>query len=140
MPDPSRQTAPAADPMPVFPIKAQDQFALDTIAYYRHLCQRYGQTRQAEQVDLALAEAEAWRFRNHHLVKMPDHEHVPAAAQVSSGPVLTDEQAGAVAKLLQAVLSDLAWITAAYNITDVPAVRQAIERLTAAHNLPAGTG
>jgi len=66
------------DPMPVFVLKAKDVIAPGIVAAYARECTRYGLHDQAVQVELAYQEMAAWQARNFELVKMPDHEHVPA--------------------------------------------------------------
>jgi hypothetical protein len=66
------------DPMPVFTIKAKDNFSLGTIAWYRNLCMEHGLVRQAGEVDKAYNEIRDWRERHPDQMKMPDHTHVPA--------------------------------------------------------------
>lgn len=68
---------PADDLMPVFVIKAKDEFAISAVSAYRRLCEARGLTDQAAQVRLAAAEMSAWRERNPGAVKLPDHQHVP---------------------------------------------------------------
>lgn len=67
------------DPMPVFVIKAKDEFAVSAVSAYRRLCEARGLDDQAAQVSLAAAEMSAWRERNPAAVKLPDHEHIPVA-------------------------------------------------------------
>ncbi len=66
-----------ADPMPVFVIKAKDEFAISAVAWYRRLCEARGLGEQAAQVRLATADMDGWRARNARLVQLPDHRHVP---------------------------------------------------------------
>jgi DNA-binding HxlR family transcriptional regulator len=63
--------------MPVFVIKAQDALAPQAIEAYRRLCVRYELLEQAEQVQLALDEIEAWQAANEDLLRLPRHRHVP---------------------------------------------------------------
>jgi hypothetical protein len=67
------------DPMPVFVIKAKDEFAVSAVSAYRRLCEARGLDDQAAQVRLAAAEMSAWRERNPGAVKLPDHPHIPVA-------------------------------------------------------------
>ncbi len=66
------------DPMPVFVIKGKDRLAPAAIEAYRTLCEDHGLTHQATQVDVAHDEVAGWQERNPDLVKLPDHDHVPA--------------------------------------------------------------
>lgn len=70
----------SAAPMPVFTIKAQDALAPEAVSAYHDLCVKYGLHGQAYQVRLALAEIADWQAANVDLIKLPDHDHVPAAA------------------------------------------------------------
>lgn len=67
------------DPMPVFPLLGNDQLAPAAVNAYRTACALNNLTDQVHQVDLALAEMVDWQLRHPDLVKLPDHEHVPAA-------------------------------------------------------------
>lgn len=69
------------DPEPVFPIRSQDRFAVDTVNYYRSRCVQAGLDRQAQQVTLARMEISGWQSRHPGRIKSPDHDHVPAAQQ-----------------------------------------------------------
>lgn len=77
------------DPMPVFVLKAKDQFAFAVVVIYRETCKANGLHEQAAEVDKALAEMKAWRDRNRELVKLPYHKHVPVAGS-SSGTKLSE--------------------------------------------------
>jgi hypothetical protein len=68
---------PASDPMPVFIIKAKDALAAEAVAYYQQLCREHGLRSQAAEVEKAIVEMAEWRIRNRHLVRMPDHPHIP---------------------------------------------------------------
>ncbi len=65
------------DPMPVFVIKAKDEFASSSVDWYRRLCEARGLDEQAAQVRLAAADMDGWRERNPRLIQLPDHRHVP---------------------------------------------------------------
>jgi hypothetical protein len=65
------------DPVPVFPIKGTDSFALMAIDFYHTLCLRYGAQEQAVEVAKAMAEMREWQARNSMRVRLPDHKHVP---------------------------------------------------------------
>lgn len=71
--------------MPVFVIKAKDALAPEAVAAYRDLCTKYGLHLQAEQVQLALDEMEAWQAAHDDLLRLPDHQHVPATADEPTG-------------------------------------------------------
>ena len=79
----------AADPMPVFPLKGKDALAPGTVDYYRRECNRHGLHEQAAQVELAFREMAAWQRRNPDLVKLPDHDHVPARELVEAQQTTT---------------------------------------------------
>lgn len=66
------------DPMPVFVLKGKDRLALGAISQYSLLCLKAGLIDQAAEVDKAYAEIRAWQGRHPELMKLPDHEHVPA--------------------------------------------------------------
>lgn len=67
-----------ADPMPVSVLKAKDRLAVYAIEAYAVRCQDEGLDEQAEEVDKAIAEMEAWQRRHPKSMKLPDHPHVPA--------------------------------------------------------------
>lgn len=70
------------DPMPVFVLKGKDALTPYVIEAYRERCVDEELYDQAHEVALALAEVEAWQRRHPELVKLPDHKHVPADAEV----------------------------------------------------------
>ncbi len=72
------------DPMPVFIVKAKDNLAPRAIAAYVNSLYDNGLSVQATYAMAALQEVVAWRERNEHLCKWPDHKHVPAG-QAGSG-------------------------------------------------------
>lgn len=74
---------PAADPEPRFVIRGKDSLAPVAIREYGLECEELGLHDQAAQVWLALAEIEEWQQRNPGLVKLPDHQHVPATGSGS---------------------------------------------------------
>lgn len=86
------------DPMPVFVIKAKDSLAMSAVEAYRILCRHSGMPGQADQVQLALDEIEAWQGRNPELVKPPYHRHMPAGPATQTPPAagLTADQADAL--------------------------------------------
>lgn len=86
------------DPMPVFVIKAKDSLAMSAVEAYRILCRHSGMPGQADQVQLALDEIEAWQGRNPELVKAPYHRHIPARPATQTPPAagLTADQADAL--------------------------------------------
>ena len=75
-------TAPDGDPMPVFTIKAKDRLAVSAVHAYQKLCMAYGIREQAAEVGKALAEILDWRRRHPQLIKLPDHVHVLAVAEL----------------------------------------------------------
>lgn len=66
--------------MPVFIIKGKDQLAPAAVDAYHDLCVEYGINDQARQVFAAGQEIRAWQEAHPDQVKLPDHQHVPAAA------------------------------------------------------------
>lgn len=80
---------PADDPMPVFVLKAKDNFAPEAVHAYRRYTGAAGLFAQAEQTTLALDEIIAWRRRHPELCKDPDHEHVPTTV-AAVDPRLTE--------------------------------------------------
>lgn len=66
--------------MPVFIIKGRDALAPEAVAAYRDLCLKYRLDAQAAQVQLALDEIEAWQAAYPDDLRLPNHAHVPAAA------------------------------------------------------------
>lgn len=66
---------------PRFVIRGKDALAPEVINAYVRACEARELTDQANQVRLALQEILEWQERNPHLVKPPDHAHVPADAQ-----------------------------------------------------------
>lgn len=65
------------DPMPVFAIKAKDALSCEAVRAYHGLCVAQGLYGQAAEVEKAIAEILAWQHLHPHLVKLPDHTHVP---------------------------------------------------------------
>jgi hypothetical protein len=77
---------PASEPasvMPVFAIKAKDNFATTAICAYYAACICHGFTEQANQVEMALREIMDWREANRGKCKFPDHNHAPAGSEGS---------------------------------------------------------
>lgn len=74
----------AADPMPVFVIKAKDKLAPDAIGGYVALCEAVGLVDQTRQARHALSEVKSWQDRNAGHVKMPYHQHVPVGLQTAT--------------------------------------------------------
>lgn len=72
------------DPMPVFVLKAKDNFAPRIIAEYIRQLDIQQMYDQAQHTLAALAEVSGWRERHPELCKWPDHEHIPAG-QPGSG-------------------------------------------------------
>lgn len=72
---------PECDPMPVFTLKAKDQFTVPTVEYYNRLCRAHGLYDQVIENDKALAELRAWETRNSDRMKLPDHKHVPTTGE-----------------------------------------------------------
>lgn len=72
------------DPMPVFVIKAKDNFAPVIVRRYATEIEGDGLLEQGRQAWLALTEIVAWRERHPELCKHPDHEHVPATQVAES--------------------------------------------------------
>lgn len=66
-----------AEPMPVFVIKGKDSLAPAAVDAYFTLCLAQGLTGQAAEVADAAREIREWQARNPHLVKAPNHPHVP---------------------------------------------------------------
>jgi hypothetical protein len=64
--------------MPVFVIKAKDKLAAYALSEYKRACLEHGLEEQAYQVGLAEVEIYQWQAEHPHLMKMPDHQHVPA--------------------------------------------------------------
>lgn len=62
---------------PVFPIKATDAFAVETIRAHIRQCWRAGLYAQADQETMALAEFLEWQRDHRERVHAPDHKHVP---------------------------------------------------------------
>jgi hypothetical protein len=75
---PQAEAQPDDDPMPVFTLKAKDELAVGIVAAYQTACRARGLHRQADEVQKAIEELVDWRARHTDLVKLPDHEHVPA--------------------------------------------------------------
>jgi hypothetical protein len=65
------------DPMPVFPLQAEDRLAATAIEAYRVACRDAGLNDQAFEVGAALAEFLRWEARHPERMKLPDHKHVP---------------------------------------------------------------
>jgi hypothetical protein len=65
----------------VFTIKGKDALAPGAVNAYRSACILNGLDAQAEQVDRARQEIADWQSRHPDLVKLPDHQHVPATAE-----------------------------------------------------------
>lgn len=63
--------------MPVFVLKAKDNFTPVLIAMHAELCRENGLEDQYKEDSKALAEIHKWRRMNPELCKMPDHKHVP---------------------------------------------------------------
>jgi hypothetical protein len=70
----------ADDPMPVFTIQGKDLLAAPVIAYYQRQVEGLLDGGQANEVELARREIEAWQKRNPDRCKYPDHKHIPASA------------------------------------------------------------
>lgn len=68
-----------SDPMPVFVIKGKDRIAPGAVEAYRDLCIEHDLREQAGEVWRAAEEIRRWQERHPDQVRLPDHEHVPAA-------------------------------------------------------------
>lgn len=66
---------PATPGIPVFVIKATDEFAVQTIRKHIQLCWSKGLIGQTDEETFALAEIIAWQRANPDKVHLPDHEH-----------------------------------------------------------------
>lgn len=71
------------DPEPRFVIHGKDKLAFAAVRAYQVLCYESGLGAQADQVWFALREIEEWQQHHPDLVKLPDHQHVPAAGALS---------------------------------------------------------
>lgn len=76
--------------VPVFAIKATDQFAVQTIRAHIRQCWGEGLYHQVDEETLALAEIIAWQRANPDKVHLPDHEHVPAEGWASEVAKIRD--------------------------------------------------